>query len=71
MALATWIALWGVVLAGLAGPSAGNKPNVLFLVVDDLRLELGCFGKGHLISPNIDRLIKRGRMFEQAYCQQA
>ena len=58
-------------LTGLAGPSAGNKPNVLFLVVDDLRPESGCFGEGHLISPNIDRLTKRGRMFEHAYCQQA
>ena len=46
-------------------------PNVLFIVVDDLRPELGCYGADHIRSPNIDALANTGRLFEQAYCQQA
>jgi iduronate 2-sulfatase len=45
--------------------------NVLFVVVDDLRPELGCYGKDQIISPNIDNLARDGVLFERAYCQQA
>lgn len=44
-----------------------SKPNVLFILVDDLRPELGSYGKSHMISPNIDRLAKKGQLFTRAY----
>lgn len=47
------------------------KPNVLFIVIDDLRPLLGCYGDKIAISPNIDRLAKRSVLFEKAYTQQA
>jgi len=56
---------------GLVGFSAEKQPNVLFFVVDDLRPELGCFGKDYIKSPNIDALSKTAITFERAYCQQA
>jgi arylsulfatase A-like enzyme len=48
-----------------------NRPNVLFIAVDDLRPELGCYGKSYMKTPNIDALAKSGLVFDHAYCQQA
>ena len=54
-----------------AADATPQRPNVLFLVVDDLRPELGCYGKDYIKSPNIDGLAKQGIVFNRAYCQQA
>lgn len=48
-----------------------QKPNVLFIAVDDLRPELSCFGNAHMHTPNFDRLAEMGVRFSRAYCQQA
>ncbi|WP_298484589.1 sulfatase [uncultured Maribacter sp.] len=48
-----------------------QKPNVLFIAIDDLRPELGCYGSEIAISPNIDKLASQGLLFNNAYCQQA
>ncbi len=48
-----------------------ERPNVLFIAVDDLRPELGCYGISRIKSPHIDRLAQRGLVFTRAYCQQA
>jgi iduronate 2-sulfatase len=50
---------------------AADRPNILFIAIDDLRPELGCYGSEIAISPNLDALAKDGLLFKRAYCQQA
>lgn len=52
-------------------PAAKPRMNVLFVAVDDLRPELGCYGHPQIKSPNIDALAKQGLRFDRAYCQYA
>lgn len=60
-------------ILALAGSQAGaaDKFNVLFIAVDDLRPEMGCYGNTIVKTPNMDRLAAQGLVFNHAYCQQA
>lgn len=44
-----------------------KKPNILFIAVDDLRSQLGCYGYADMKTPNIDRLAENGVRFERHY----
>jgi arylsulfatase A-like enzyme len=65
-----------VLLAPLAAlPAAGaikQKPNIVFILTDDQRMdELGCTGHPLMKTPNIDRLAREGALFENSFCSSA
>ena len=51
--------------------SANQKKNhnILMIIVDDLRTQLGCYGHKETLSPHIDRIASEGTLFETAYVQ--
>ena len=54
----------------LSAPAAEQtKPNVLFVIMDDLTTAIGCYGDRDARTPNMDALAARGVRFENAYCQ--
>ncbi len=65
----TLFALACTVLSGLPClASAEERPNVLFLVSDDLNNYLGCYGDPRAKTPHLDALAARGVRFDKAYC---
>lgn len=50
-----------------ASSLASTKPNILFIAIDDLRPELGCYGQEYIKSPNLDKLASEGFLFKKHY----
>ena len=67
-----WIARLAFIVWAVSGhASESDRPNVLFISVDDLNPMLGCYGNPSVQSPNLDRLAADGLLFRRAYCQTA
>jgi len=72
--VARCVAFWVVVLAWLAAaPRAGAaehepaRPNVVFILADDLGYgDLSCYG-GRIETPHLDRFAREGRLFTDAH----
>jgi iduronate 2-sulfatase len=58
-----------IVASFASNGTADDRPNVLLIMVDDLRDYGGAFTKGIVKTPNLDRLRARGTTFERAYVQ--
>ncbi len=61
--------LFSNVASGAQKASAGSRPNVLFVLCDDIRWNaMSCAAHPTLKTPNIDRLAKEGVRFENMFC---
>lgn len=70
VSLACLLILPASVSAAEKEPQA-NRPNILLILVDDLKPTLGCYGDSAARTPHIDALAARGLRFDLAYCNQA
>lgn len=58
--------------AGLSGQAAGQQPNIVFILADDLGYaDVSCYGRPDFSTPNIDRIAADGTKFLQAYANSA
>ncbi len=60
-----------LLLPGLSAATTSGKPNVVLILVDDLKPVLGAYGDKTAITPELDKLAAKGVRFDSAYCNQA
>jgi len=66
-----WWLLPLFVLSALWSPLHAERPNVVFILADDLGVnDLGCYGRTEHRTPHLDRLAAEGMRFTSAYCAQ-
>ncbi|MCY2941326.1 MAG: sulfatase-like hydrolase/transferase, partial [Planctomycetota bacterium] len=60
-----------LLLSALAISSANavetNKPNIVWVVVEDMSAHFGCFGEKAIATPNLDQLATKGTRFSHAF----
>lgn len=62
--------LFSLAAASVASAQSAKKPNVVFILADDVGIEcLGCYGGTSYSTPNLDRLAKSGLLFSHGYAQ--
>ena len=70
-----WLAValsWSVGATWLAAAEKDRKPNVIFILADDLGYgDLGCFGQKKIRTPHLDRMAREGMRFAQHYAGNA
>ncbi len=71
----TTILLGGVVAFAAAivtaaehpAPKSGRRPNILWLIGENIKLDLGCYGAKDVSTPNLDRLAAQGTRFNRVF----
>ncbi len=65
--------IWMAILLGLLAlgiestGAAADRPNIVWIFVDDMSANFSCYGDTHLATPNVDRLAREGTRFTHAY----
>lgn len=65
LCMAPLIGLFAVGFAATA--PAAERPNVVWIIVDDMSANFACYGETHIATPHVDRLAREGTRFSRAY----
>lgn len=59
--------LTAALISSSAALQGTENPNILWLVIDDMGIEMSCYGEKAIQPPNIDRLASEGMRFSNAF----
>jgi N-sulfoglucosamine sulfohydrolase len=58
--------LWQIAGGAMAARAAAARPNILWILAEDISAQLGCYGEPLVRTPHIDRIAKEGARFTNA-----
>jgi arylsulfatase A-like enzyme len=61
------LALWLVPFVGRAADAAPRRPNILWIVAENVKLDFGCYGAKNVQTPNVDALAKEGTRYTRVF----
>ena len=65
--LLTWLPVLALLLPTTAAALETARPNIVWIVVEDMSLPFGCYGEQDIATPNVDQLAQQGLRFERAF----
>ncbi|RME96196.1 MAG: DUF229 domain-containing protein [Verrucomicrobia bacterium] len=62
-----WLAAMAMALGGTTPARAGDRPNILWITVEDMSPDLGCYGDAYARTPNLDRFAREAVRYTRAF----
>src|SRR4051794_35506960 len=64
---ASWLVLAGLGVGVSFGAAPEQRPNIVFIVAEDMNPDLGCYGNRFVHTPNLDKLAADGVRFTRCF----
>ncbi|HMR19397.1 MAG TPA: sulfatase-like hydrolase/transferase, partial [Sphingobacterium sp.] len=63
----TALLIFFMLLFGFAKSQTDTKPNIIWIMTEDMSPELGCYGYPHVQTPHLDKLSKEGKLYTHMF----